>query len=63
MVYKYDKHTSSVRDEQGSQVLLLMCCSCSHKFKHMAGKLLVEKLNTIERSKSLKGRSHAHPDT
>ena len=38
-----------VLDNDGRQVLQIIAVSCTKKFRHKAGSLLVEKLNVVER--------------
>ena len=53
MIYKWDKNLGLV-DQDGRQIMQCMPVNCSHKFRNTAGKLMVEKLNSIERAKSVK---------
>lgn len=43
-------------DETGKQILVLLPVNCTKRFLAMAGKEMVNKLNTIEQSKSLQLR-------
>lgn len=59
--YKFDKKDGLV-DETGKQILQLLASNCSAKFRVTAGKLLAEKLNTIER-RPLKPLAMDHAET
>lgn len=50
MLYKWDKQYG-LTDADGHQVLQIV--GGTNKFRNMAGKLLAEELNKIERSKEL----------
>lgn len=48
---KWDKKDGIVDKETGLQLLQLVTVNCSRKYREMAGKELVNKLNTIARNK------------
>ena len=48
---KWSKIEGVVDAETGKQLLQLVICNCTQKFRETAGRELVNKLNTIARNK------------
>jgi len=54
MGYKWHKR-DGLTDEQGNQLIQFCATGATAKFRHMAGKILANQLNNMERGKALGG--------